>query len=303
MDSQAANEAQPAMDRAQPIQSPPAEPNVSGSPGVSLLTPENFLTHENIELQTAAVEPQTQSPVASDARLLDAIIGDFRQFYDLETITRLGGGLAVGSIAANSNFDEAAHTHFQASVHDATSDEWNEILHSSKGLGDGFYALPVFATAWGLGAVFPENPLAITTATWGERSLRAFLVGGLPVYVLQLSTGASRPGESPAGSAWNPWQDDNGVSGHSFVSAIPFITAAKMTEDARLKVLFYAASTLGPLSRINDGDHYVSQAFLGWWIAYLAAEAVNESDLDLAGWEAWTAQSDNGPVAGVMKRF
>ena len=31
-------------------------------------------------------------------------------------------------------------------------------------------------------------------------------------------------------------------------------------------------------SRINDDGHYLSQAVLGWWIAYLAVESVNRTE-------------------------
>ncbi|MDA1013384.1 MAG: hypothetical protein O3A00_02900 [Planctomycetota bacterium] len=31
------------------------------------------------------------------------------------------------------------------------------------------------------------------------------------------------------------------------------------------------------LSRVNDGDHYASQALLGWWLAMRAADAVDRT--------------------------
>jgi hypothetical protein len=94
---------------------------------------------------------------------------------------------------------------------------------------------------------------------------------------LQYLTGGSRPGESPNQSKWDPGADNNGVSGHSFMGAIPFLSAAKMADNTWLKAGLYAGSALPALSRINDDDHYPSQAFLGWWIAYLAASAVDHS--------------------------
>ena len=50
-----------------------------------------------------------------------------------------------------------------------------------------------------------------------------------------------------------------------------------MTDDPLCKAAFYAGSTLAGLSRINDDRHYTSQVFLGWWMAYLAATAVDQT--------------------------
>ena len=138
--------------------------------------------------------------------------------------------------------------------------------------------IPVFALTAVSEPILGDAMYGRTVADWGQRSLRSLLVGGPPMLALQVLTGGSRPGESDAQSKWKPLEDDNGVSGHSFMGAIPFLSAAKMANNAWLKAGFYAASTLPALS-INDDDHYPSQAFLGWWLAYLAASAVNRSQL------------------------
>jgi len=89
--------------------------------------------------------------------------------------------------------------------------------------------------------------------------MRGFLVGAGPVIAGQHLTGASRPSELGKNSHWRPLKDDNGVSGHTFMSALPFITAAKMTDNPFAKLAFYSGSALGPLSRMNDNAHYPSQ--------------------------------------------
>ena len=68
------------------------------------------------------------------------------------------------------------------------------------------------------------------------------------------------------------------------MSALPFLSAAKMTDEPWWKVVFYAGSALGPLSRVNDNAHYPSQVMLGWWLAYLSASAVAMSDEGDASW-------------------
>ena len=127
------------------------------------------------------------------------------------------------------------------------------------------------------GRLSDNSPLFTTGGEWGERSLRTLLVGGPPMLGLQYALGASRPDETKEKSEWQPFQDNNGVSGHAFMGAIPFLSAAKMTEDSYLKAAFYTASALPGLSRITDDDHYPSQVLLGWGIAYLASSAVDNT--------------------------
>lgn len=95
---------------------------------------------------------------------------------------------------------------------------------------------------------------------------------------LQNAIGASRPKEDD--SNWRPFNDNNGVSGHSFMGAVPFITAAKMADNTYLKYFFYLGSMLTGWSRINDNSHYFSQAALGWWMAYLAADCGEKGDAE-----------------------
>ena len=52
-----------------------------------------------------------------------------------------------------------------------------------------------------------------------------------------------------------------------------------MNDDNRLlKYLFYGASTLTAVSRINDNAHYLSQAALGWYLAWEATDTVADRD-------------------------
>ncbi len=95
---------------------------------------------------------------------------------------------------------------------------------------------------------------------------------------MQRLIGASRPGEAPSESHWEPFLDDNGVSGHSFMGAVPFITAAQMTQNPWLRGGLYVGSGMAGLSRVNDNRHYASQVVLGWWMAYIAARSVNRTE-------------------------
>ncbi len=207
------------------------------------------------------------------ARLID----DQLNFYSPDSLLLMGFGLGTGAVFANTTLDGDIQRHLQSSLRHANSDDWLESLHANKELGDGRYTLPIYAGAWALGSLLPESEFSNNSKTWGERTLRGFIVGAPPVLLLQKVTGGSRPGETPAGSDWEPFRDNNGVSGHAFMGALPFITAAKMSDKLGWKVTWYAASTLAPLSRAADGAHYPSQVALGWGMAFLAATAVHST--------------------------
>ncbi len=207
----------------------------------------------------------------------DRLWADVRNFYDRRTLLALTAGVAGHAILANTDIDESLRREYQERERDSGTDEISEFFHSNKTFGEGTFALPIYGVALGLRYLFPDSGVADTTSEWGERSLRTFVVGVPPVLFLQYAIGASRPGETDHTSEWRPFEDSNGVSGHAFMGAIPFISAAKMTDQPLLKGVFYTASILPGFSRFNDDDHYLSQVALGWWIAYLSASAVDDS--------------------------
>ena len=87
------------------------------------------------------------------------------------------------------------------------------------------------------------------------------------------------------------------------MGALPFITAAKMTDSPSWKAVFYAASTLAPLSRTADGAHYPSQIAIGWWMAYLSASAVHATDRPDARWRIFPTTVANGSGMALEYRF
>lgn len=236
-----------------------------------------------------------------DLSLVSRVLSDQRNFYSPESLTLLGGGLIVGGAIANSSADQSLQHVAQSAVLNANSDDWFESLHASKELGDGRYTLPVFVSAWMVGELLPDSKIAEVSGLWGERSLRGFLVGAPPLIALQQLTGGSRPTESPENSEWHPFTDNNGISGHAFMGSLPFITAAKMSDRPMVKASFYAASTIAPLSRVNDNAHYPSQVALGWWMAYLAASAVDATDHPNSRWKFYPYSTGTG--TGILAEF
>jgi hypothetical protein len=75
------------------------------------------------------------------------------------------------------------------------------------------------------------------------------------------------------------FNDNNGVSGHAFIGAIPFLAAAEMVESPWAKGGLYFCSTLTGLSRMTDNAHYPSQVFLGWYLAVASSVAVSRTEM------------------------
>jgi len=198
---------------------------------------------------------------------------DHVNFYSSPGLAKFAGGLLVGAALANTSADEDINTWYQDSVRGSDGDRLSAVV---KPLGNHWYTLPVYAGA-GLLELFGDDsgPCAVA-GEWGQRSLRAMLLAAPVVGVLQVTLGSSRP-EEEGGSTWRPFDDNNGASGHAYVGAVPFLCAAGMTENRALKSAMYAGSVLCGLSRINDERHYASQVMLGWWVAYLAADAVDRT--------------------------
>jgi hypothetical protein len=96
---------------------------------------------------------------------------------------------------------------------------------------------------------------------------------------MQYLTGGSRPRYAGGHSSWQPFSASNGVSGDAFMSSCMFISAADMTEQPLGKGFFYACSFIVPWERIDLNAHFLSQAALGWWMGYLACDAVNHTAL------------------------
>lgn len=205
------------------------------------------------------------------------IRSDYAEFYSPAGLAYITCGMAAGAIMANSPFDEHFRDSYKQRVVGSPPGALHNALHQPKIFGEGMYTIPTFIALALAEPWIDDLPLGSEASEWGQRSIRTILVGGPAVIGLQLLTGASRPGESSASSKWKPLQDNNGVSGHSFMGAVPFLSAAKMTDNILLKSGLYTASVLPGLSRLNDDEHYFSQVVLGWWVAYIAASAVDHS--------------------------
>jgi len=206
---------------------------------------------------------------SSTSRAVSTVKSDFENFYLApENLIRLGIGLSVGAVFANTHADREIRDKYQEDLRSKGTDDAAKIF---KSYGTALVTVPVYAGAYGAGRML-KNP---TLETWGERASRATVVGMPALLFLQVAIGAERP---PGDSAWRPFHSSHGVSGHAFIGSVPFVTAAQMSDEMYWKATFYVLSTLTGWSRINDDAHYFSQAGLGWFLGYLSCTVVTKTD-------------------------
>ncbi len=204
---------------------------------------------------------------------LGNVWSDQKNYYTWPTLRCLALAVSGASVLANTSMDEHFRDWYQQRVRGTSLDETADIV---RNFGDGRLAIPA-AIAIGLtGAIWDNTQWGSEMADFGIQTSRAYIVGAPTLLLLQYSLGANRPERIPDASYWKPFSGaSNSASGHAFIGAVPFLTAAQMTDNPYLKGCLYVCSVLPAWSRVNDDMHYLSQIWLGWWIAYLACDAVN----------------------------
>ncbi len=239
--------------------------------------------------------PWAKSQFPRVSRAGHKIVEDYRNFYDCESLVCLTAAFGAGALMANTGFDDTMQAAWQRGVEPTSA---GTFFSGVKDVGEGRYALAAFGTAAATGLVFEGNPAGDIVGEWGSRSLRMFVVGAPPLYVLQMATGASRPSED-VGSHWHFNNDNNGVSGHAFVGAVPFLAAADMVESPLLKGTLYVCSTFVGFSRMTDDAHYPSQVFLGWYLAWASSRAVSATEMHFGAMELRVEPLPIGDLGGM----
>ncbi|MCX7823551.1 MAG: phosphatase PAP2 family protein [Syntrophobacterales bacterium] len=195
---------------------------------------------------------------------------DYNNFYSKDRLVRTGIVFSLGALMANTPCDEEIQSLYQTKIRSSMTDAFSK---KARLLGEWKYLMPSSALLASLSLFDDRSYLG----NLGAKTLRSYLVGGLPVFVMQRVTGASRPGQDKHGSSWDLFGDSNGVSGHAFFGAVPFLVLAKTQEASLAKYAFYGGSLAAAFSRLNDSYHYFSQILLGWYLAYEATDAVFET--------------------------
>ena len=209
-----------------------------------------------------------QSSLASNKITLgNKIVKDYSNFYSKKRLIKMGLVFSAMGLIANTNIDKNFQDWHNNNIKSSKSDKKSKVF---KNFGEKNYLIPISLLA--SGAYWLNNRSNV--GNWGLNSVRSYIVGAPIVWVMQYVTGGSRPNDKNPTSKWRPFNDNNGVSGHAFVGAVPFLVLAKMNDNKFIKYSAYLASTLTAWSRVNDDSHYLSQAILGWYIAHEAVSSV-----------------------------
>ncbi len=205
----------------------------------------------------------------------DNVLHDYSNYYTGSTLGEFVVILAPAAVFANSDWDADVGVWYQEHIR---SVDTNRVSNFIRPLGAGFITIPIYVSAKFVGEYFDDLPGMALLGEFGDRTCRALAVGAPPFLALQYATGGGRPSDYLDESYWRPFRGSHGASGHAFMAAVPFLTLAGMTDDPLAKCFFYACSPWTGFTRINDNVHYLSQVWLGWWMAYLATDAVNKTE-------------------------
>jgi hypothetical protein len=217
---------------------------------------------------------------------------DHANFYTWETLAELAPMLAGAGVLANTSADRDIRFWYQEHVRTPTS---SEIANVARYSGEFWLTLPLFFGAAVTPRLLGEEDGVV--ADWGNQSLRALAVGAAPMGILSAILGAERPAKGD--SDWRLFHHVHGVSGHTFMGAVPFLTAAALSDDCFWRSSFVAGSLLVGWTRLDMDRHYLSQIILGWGMAYLAVAAVHETETGERWFRLLPLVSPDGVGVGV----
>ena len=234
---------------------------------------------------------------------LETVCLDFQHMYTGRNLCGLLATVAVAWPLANTHADEGIRDWYQRDVvgNRDYRDRRNSVNEFFDVAGEWQIMVPIYIGSWALGTMFDDRPACCAAGQWGERTLRALLVGSVASGTLQFGLGGGRPGE---GSHWRPFQDSNTVAGHGFVGAVPVLTAASMTLCKPLRWTLVAASFGTTWTRLDRDAHYFSQCVLGWSIAFLATQSVSMTEMEIRRMQLAPMEMPQGGAGlGLMVRY
>lgn len=195
--------------------------------------------------------------------------GHWRRNYGRRSFLRLGGSVVVAAALIYSGADTAAEGYHSRRVRTAGTDRAAGVL---KFFGERFWFLN-WLLVGAVDAWWHSGPFS----RWGRANFEAMVVGLPLLWTVQRGLGANRPSSEDGSPRWRPLAAANSASGHTFISAVPWLTLAARNPHLPAKYLGRAASVATGWSRLNDRKHYLSQILLGWTIAYNAVAAVQDT--------------------------
>lgn len=224
---------------------------------------------------------------------------DYREYYGLSNLASLAIGVGIAAPIANTSADQSIRDWYQRRIRGETTDEFAQVMEYA---GQLWLVLPVgMEMAAMMGKTDADSMNDGGMQEWSNRSLRAVLVGSPLMVAMYGVLGASRPDRQD--SHWDPFNDFHGVSGHTFMGAVPFLTAAAMTDNVYCKIPLVAGSFLTGWARLNDDKHYFSQALLGWWMACCSVHCVSDTQTEHKSYQFGPTLVGDGPGVALQIRY
>ncbi len=189
----------------------------------------------------------------------------WRRQYSRRAFLKLGAAVAVAGVVVYSGADEQV----------ARLNDEHPGGDAAEGVSRVGYELgqrPWFLAWAGLAAVdawLRSNPLT----RWGRANFEAMVIGLPLLWTVQRVLGADRPSAEHPTPHWRPFATDHAASGHAFIGAVPWLNAARAANLHRWQPALKLGSTLSGWSRLHDRKHYLSQVWLGWFLAWQATNA------------------------------
>ncbi len=196
-----------------------------------------------------------------------------RRLYTRRNFLKLAGATAGAAALSYSGVDELFDEWHRGNVRGDASDA---VAHFAKEYGENYIAFS--ALAYGLADwALPGTAIG----RWGRQCFTATGCGLPVLWTWQRVLGGSRPSdEKEWGPRYRPFTDENSVSGHTFLGAIPFLVAAKELGHPVGAWTLRALSPMTGWSRINDERHYLSQVLLGYGLAWESVQAADLSPVE-----------------------
>jgi hypothetical protein len=228
---------------------------------------------------------------------MNRLCHDFENMYLSKNVIGLGLAVAVAAPLACTSADQEARDWYQREARGREADEW---ARRGSDVGDYWVTIPLLVGASVAGGLFPEYAPTATAGEWGNRSIRALLVGAPAVVAVQVGLDHARPEDRPG---WEHLEDVDAVATQGFVGAVPFLTAASMVESRPLRYLLVAGSLWPTWAGLHDDSQTVSQAVLGWSIAVLATHSVNQTEAGASRLRLTPVALPHGPGVGVVIKY
>jgi hypothetical protein len=237
---------------------------------------EAVLPEELSSLRAALEGTYGWSEETAFARFRRYVGQDYRTFYSRANCGLIVLGIGAAQVTMGTGADQGISNWYQDHVDGQDADEVAEVI---KQAGTPEFVLPAYLLLGALSPLAEDVPVADVACDWGANCLRTALVGEIPMLLLQQLLGSSRPRDGDRRKVhWKPFQDNNGVSGHAFLGAIPALNAAYMADRWYWKSLFGVLSAGPAWAQLQHDAHTLSQVSLGWWLAWLSTRSVHRTN-------------------------